>query len=155
MLDVFLKRVYRKVRRVIDPRIKWWNLKRDRQTSVVDRLIKETNWKEEVDSNVMWNKIIDCIRHVAKEELGESKGMASSGKNTSWWKEEVKRTIKNKWMCYRNLGNNRDEMSFENYKLAKRWAKKTMKEAEPKCIKIYMSDWIPKREKKISIGLLE
>ena len=97
----------------------------------------------------------DCIRHMAKEELGESKGMVPPGNDTSWWNEEVKITIMKKRMCYRNLGNNRDEMSFENYKLTKRWAKKTMKEAEPKCIKIYMSDWIPKREKKISIGLLE
>ena len=62
----------------------------------------------------------DCIRHVAKEELGESKGMVPSGKDTSWWNKEVKRTIKNKWICYRNLDKNRDELSFENCKLAKR-----------------------------------
>ena len=92
----------------------------DGQTSFVDKLIKEANWKEEIDSNVMWNKMTDCIRHVVKEELGESKGMALSGKNTSWWNEEVKRTIKNKRICYRNLGKNRDIMSFENYKLAKK-----------------------------------
>ena len=65
----------------------------------------------------------DCIKHVAKEELGVSKGMVPPGKNISWWNEEVKRTIKNKRMCYRNLGKNRDEMSFENYKLAKRGQK--------------------------------
>ena len=40
----------------------------DGQTSFVVRLIKEANWKNEVDSNVMWNKMVDYIRHVAKEE---------------------------------------------------------------------------------------
>ena len=80
----------------------------------------------------MWNKMADCIRHVAKEELGESKGMTPPGKDISWWNEEVKRTIKNKWICYRNLGKNRNTVSFENYKLAKKEANKAMKEARAK-----------------------
>ena len=74
----------------------------------------------------------NCIRHVAKEELGVSKGMVSLDKDTSWWNEKVKRTIKNKWMCYRNLGKNRDEVSFESYKLAKKEAKKAVKKARAK-----------------------
>ena len=37
--------------------------------------------------------MVDCIRHVAKDELGESKGMVPPGKDTSWWNEEVKITI--------------------------------------------------------------
>ena len=41
----------------------------DEQASYVNRLIKETNWKDEVDSNVMWNKMTDCIRPVAKRNL--------------------------------------------------------------------------------------
>ena len=48
------------------------------------KVVKEANWKDEVDFNVMWNKMTDCITHVAKEELGESKGMIPPGKDTSW-----------------------------------------------------------------------
>ena len=144
------------MRCVLNPRIKWWKLKGVGQTPFVSRLIKEANWEDEVDSNVTWNKMVDCIRHVAKEELGESKGMVSSGKDTSWWNEEVKRIIKNRRMCYRNLSKNRDDVSFENYKLAKKEAKKAVKEARAKVYQdIYMSDWIQKREKKISIELLK
>ena len=124
--------MYRKTRRFLNPRIKWWKLKGDGQIPFVSRLIKEANWEDKVDSNVLWNKIADCIRHVAKEELGESKGMVFSSKDISWWNEEVKRTIKNKWMCYRNFGKNRDEISFKNYKLAKKEAKKAVKEARAK-----------------------
>ena len=68
-------------------------MKGDGQTPFVSKLIKEANWEDEVDPNVMWNKMADCIRHVAKEELGESKGMVLPGKETSWWNEEVKITI--------------------------------------------------------------
>ena len=132
MLDIRLRKVYRKKRCVLNPRIKWWRLKGDGQTPFVNKLIKETNWKDEVDSNVMWNKMADCIRHVTKEELGESKSMVQPDKDTSWWNEEVKITIMKKRMCYRNLGKNRDEVSFENYKLAKKEAKKYVNEAKTK-----------------------
>ena len=132
MLDVHLRKVYRKTRHVPNPRIKWWKFKGDGQTSFVSKLIKKADWEDEVDSSVMWNKMADCIRHVAKEDLGVSKGMVPSSKDTSWWNEEVKRTIKNKRMCYKNLGKNRDEVSFENYKLAKRETKKAVKEARAK-----------------------
>ena len=96
----------------------------------------------------MWNKITDYIRHVAKEELGESKDMVPPGKDTSWWNEEVKRTIKNKWMCYRNLGKNRDEVSFENYKIAKKEAKKAVNEAR---VKVYQDiyEQLDSKERKI------
>ena len=82
VLDVRLRKMYRKIRRVLNRRIKWWKLKGDGQTPFVRRLTKEANWEDEVDSKVMWNKMTDCIRHVAKEELGESKGMVPSGKDT-------------------------------------------------------------------------
>ena len=98
----------------------------------------------------MWNKMADCITHMAKEELGESKGMVPPGKDTSWQNKEVKKTIKNKQMCYRNFSKNSDELSFENYKLAKKEAKKAMKEARVKVyqdIYIYISNWISKRDK--------
>ena len=74
----------------------------------------------------------DCITHVVKEVLGESKGMTPSDKDTSWWNEKVKRTIKNKRICYRNLCKNKDTVSFENYKLAKKEANKVVKKARAK-----------------------
>ena len=79
-------------------------MKGDSQIPFVSKLIKEANWEYEVDSNVMWNKMANCIRHVANEKLGESKGMVPPGKDTSWWNEEVKITIMKKRMCYRNIG---------------------------------------------------
>ena len=74
----------------------------------------------------------DYITHVVKEVFGESKGMTPSGKDTSWWNEKVKRTIKNKRICYKNLGKNRDTVSFENYKLVEKEANKAVKETRAK-----------------------
>ena len=74
----------------------------------------------------MWNKMTEYIRYVAKEELSESKGMAPPSKETSWWNEEVKTTIKNKQICYRNLDKNKNIESFEKYKLAKKEAREKM-----------------------------
>ena len=63
--------------------------------------------------------MVDYIKHMTNEKLGESKGMSSPSKDISWWNEEVKTTINNKRICYRNLGKNRDKKCFEKYKLAK------------------------------------
>ncbi|XWS28049.1 hypothetical protein CRYUN_Cryun25bG0032400 [Craigia yunnanensis] len=90
VLNVRLRNMSRKTRRVLNPRIKWWKLKGDGQAHL------------------------------------------PPGKDTSWWNDEVKRTIKNKMICYRNLGKNRDEVSFEVYKLAKKEANKVVKKAKAK-----------------------
>ena len=90
---------------------------------------------------MMWNKMVNCIRQVAKEELGESKGMALPSKDTSWWNEEVKATIKNKYIFYRNLGKSRDINNFKKYKLAKKENNKVIQEARLKVIKLFMIDW--------------
>ena len=84
MVDVHFRKLYRKAKCVIDLKIKLRKLKGDGQTSFVEKLIKEANSKDDVDSNVMCNKMADCIRYVVKEELGESKGMVPPNKNTSW-----------------------------------------------------------------------
>ena len=62
--------------------------------SFMNKLIKQANWENNVDPNVMWNNMANYIRRMAKKELGESKGMTPPCKNTSWWNEEVKTTIK-------------------------------------------------------------
>ena len=67
--------------------------------------------------------------------LGEPQGGAPPCKDTSWWNEEVKVAIKIKRSSYRDLKKNCDEVSFENYKLAKKEAKKTIQNARAKVYK--------------------
>ena len=61
--------------------------------------------------------------------------MASPSKDISWWNKEVKTIIKNKRICYRNLGKNRDTESFEKYKLTKNEGNKAVKDARSKVYK--------------------
>ena len=72
-----------------------------------------------------------CIKRVAKNVLGESKGGAPLCKDTSWWNEEVKVVIKIKQLLQR-FKKNFDGVSFERCKLAKKEAKKTVKNARAK-----------------------
>ena len=62
----------------------------------MDRVTKEVNWKYEADPTVMWKKMENCITLMVKEKLGESRGMASPCKDTSWWNKKVKAVVKNK-----------------------------------------------------------
>ena len=76
--------------------------------------------------NTTWNKITSCIKIVAKNVLGESRGGTPPCKDISWWNEEVKAAIKIKRNSYRDLKKNYDGVSFEKYNLAKKEAKKAV-----------------------------
>ena len=41
------------------------------------------------DPNLMWDTATKCIKNIAKEVLGESKGIEILGKETWWWNEQV------------------------------------------------------------------
>ena len=47
--------------------------------------------------------MVSCIKRVAKNVLGESRGGALPCKDTSWWNENVKAAIKIKQDSYRDL----------------------------------------------------
>ena len=84
ILDVRIRRRFRKIKRKLDPKIKWWRLKEGNQRVFVDRVVHEADWKAQDDPNTTWNKITNCIKRVAKDVLGESRCGAPPCKNTSW-----------------------------------------------------------------------
>ena len=86
----------------------------------------------DLDVDLMWNKMEQTIKVVAKEVLGESMGRGIPNKNTSWWNEEVKKAIQRKRECYKALGKCRTMETFEKYKVAKREAKKAVRDAKAK-----------------------
>nr|CBL94163.1 putative RNA-directed DNA polymerase (Reverse transcriptase) [Malus domestica] len=67
-----------------------------------------------------------CIRKVAKEVLGESKGFATHQKESWWWNEEVKA----KKECCKALYKDRTDENGERYRKAKQEAKKAVREAK-------------------------
>jgi hypothetical protein len=61
-----------------------------------ERVFVEGAWSEEEDANNMWVKMATCIRKVASEVFGVTKGSRGEPKDTWWWTEDVQKAIKEK-----------------------------------------------------------
>ncbi|KAM2027650.1 hypothetical protein ACFX1T_019911 [Malus domestica] len=78
----------------------------------------------------MWDSMASCIRKVAKEVLGESKGFAPHQNESWWWNEEVQTKVKAKKECCKALYK---DMTDENGERARE--KKTRDLNQVRCIK--------------------
>jgi hypothetical protein len=70
-----------------------------------------------------------CIRKVASEEFGVTKGGKHEAKETWWWNEKVQKAIKEKKECFRRMHLDRCVNNIERYKVAKKTAKQAVSEA--------------------------
>ncbi|KAM1184249.1 hypothetical protein ACFX1S_013853 [Malus domestica] len=78
----------------------------------------------------MWDSMASCIRKVAKEVLGESKGFAPHQKESWWWNEEVQTKVKAKKECCKTLYKDRTDENGERAR-----EKKTRDLNQVRCIK--------------------
>ncbi|KAM1231943.1 hypothetical protein ACFX2G_042792 [Malus domestica] len=78
----------------------------------------------------MWDSMASCIRKVAKEVFGQSKGFAPHQKESWWWNEEVQTKVKAKKECCKALYKDRTDENGERYRKAKQEAKKAVREAK-------------------------
>ena len=77
-------------------------------------------WEEGEDANDMWLKTETCVRKVAVEVLGASRGGKQEGKDTWWWNDEVQMAIEEKNEYFKRLHLDKSAANIEGYKLAKR-----------------------------------
>jgi hypothetical protein len=63
-------------------RTKWWKLKGEVAQTFKERIIKEGPWEEGGDTDNMWMKMATCIRKLASEEFGVSRGSRSEVRDT-------------------------------------------------------------------------
>ena len=75
-------------------RTKWWKLEGETSKVFKEKVIEEGPWNDEGDANSMWEKMATCIRKVASEVLGVTKGSGCNSKDTWWWNEDVQKAIK-------------------------------------------------------------
>ncbi|XP_039841081.1 uncharacterized protein LOC120700963 [Panicum virgatum] len=94
------------------------------------RVIVEGSWNEEGDANYMWKKMATCIRKVASEVFGMTRGGGCKTKDMWWWNEDVQRAIKENKECYKCLFLDRSADNIEKYKVAQKIAKRAMSEAK-------------------------
>jgi hypothetical protein len=69
-----------------------------------------------------------CIRKVASEEFGVTKGGKRETKETWWWNEKVQNATKEKKECFRRMHLDRSVNNVERYKVAKKTAKRAVRE---------------------------
>ena len=77
-------------------RTKWWKLRGEAAQAFKERMLDEGPWDEGEDGNDMWLKMATCVRKVASEVFGVSRGGKQEGKDTWWWNDEVQGAIKEK-----------------------------------------------------------
>ena len=77
----------------------------------------------------MWEMMATCVRKVASEVLGVTKGSRCDLKDTWWWNEDVQKAIKEK-ECYKRLYHDRCANNIEKYKVAKKTVKRAVSEAK-------------------------
>ena len=46
------------------------------------KMLKEATWDLEDETNILWNKMCECVKRIAKEILGESRGKDPFCKDT-------------------------------------------------------------------------
>ena len=74
-------RVHRDKRAKI-ARTKWWKLRGEAAQAFKERMRGEGPWEEGEDADDMWLKMSTCVRKVASEVFGVSKGGKQEGKDT-------------------------------------------------------------------------
>ena len=94
-----------------------------------EKVIEEDPWKDEGDANSMWEKMATCVRKVASEVLGVTKGSGCDSKDTWWWNEDVQKTIKKK-KCYKRLYHDMCVDNIKKYNVAKKTTKRAVSEAK-------------------------
>ena len=63
-------------------RMKWWKLRGEAAQTFKERMLGEGPWEEEEDADNIWLKMATCVRKVASEVFGVSRGGKLEGKDT-------------------------------------------------------------------------
>ncbi|XP_075085036.1 uncharacterized protein LOC142168275 [Nicotiana tabacum] len=74
LIDFEIKRERKKWIMYAQPKIKWGALIKDKSHELGEKLMAFGDWRSSRDASSMWARTADCIRKVAREVLGVSKG---------------------------------------------------------------------------------
>jgi hypothetical protein len=111
-------------------RTKWWKLRGEEAQTFKERMLGEEPWEEGTNVDDMWLKMAICVRKVASEVFGVSRGGKQEVKETWWWNDEVQRAIKEKKECFKRIHLDKSATNIEEYRLAKRSAKRAVSVAK-------------------------
>ncbi|XP_054785632.1 uncharacterized protein LOC129292133 [Prosopis cineraria] len=132
VLDVCIMSKIQKRRQVVTPRIRWWQLKGEKQDIFKRNLLDKGIWDSQGSANIIWEDMAKKIREVAKVVLGESKGSGPRDKESWWWNNSVQDKIKYKKNCFKAIHLCNNEENWERYRMAKKETKRAVGEARSK-----------------------
>ena len=112
-MDVEIRRVIRRKRKIGAYKVKWGNLKGEKARKLSEKIKSEGKWKLEGGSNKIWEEMADCIRRSAREVLGVSREGSGRMKGAWWWSEEVKGKVKAKQEKFKALMESRTDAEVE------------------------------------------
>lgn len=121
-------------RKEFQRKIKWWRLKEENVTEEYrDKVLESVVEKESVES--WWNANSSVIKRVASQVLGKSSGKGVPvNKEAWWWSKEVQEVIKEKKVARKNWYTSGRDEDREEFKRAKKRAKKAVAIAKAKAI---------------------
>lgn len=115
-----------KIHKLQDPKIR-----QDYEEQIKKGIQEVTNNLQEMSIEEKWEKFKEIIYKAGRKACGISIA-GGSKKRTSWWNEEIKNIIKTKKNRWRAYLQQRDEESYEKYKIARKTAKEKIKIAKAK-----------------------
>ena len=98
--------------------------------------------------------MITCIKHVAKEFLGEFKKKKINAKEIWQWSNKIKKSIKKKREYFKVWQMSKDDRMLKEYKIAKQEIKKQLVKQNKKLLKNYTINQERVKEKRIYLILL-
>ncbi|KAI3810563.1 hypothetical protein L1987_20182 [Smallanthus sonchifolius] len=132
--DFTLRKRVAERRRKNKPRIRWGNLKDENINLFKDKVMAMNTNTKDGDTNQMWVAMATTVTQAAKETLGVTLGATRGHQESWWWNEEVRSKIKDKQQRFKEMlqcSNGEEIMTLrENYRQAKREAKKAVSEAK-------------------------
>ena len=82
ILDVEIRDVISRKRKVGVYKVRWWNLKGENAVKLSEKIKSESKWNLDGDSSKIWEDMANCIWRSAREVLGVSRedgGMRMQG----------------------------------------------------------------------------
>ncbi|XP_016552809.1 uncharacterized protein LOC107852259 [Capsicum annuum] len=81
----------------------------------------------EGDVDTTWDRVVSCIKEIARERLGVSRGRSGKNRRDWWWNREVKKKVEIKTAIYTKLVEIKDKKekrtNMEEYKVSRKEAK--------------------------------
>ena len=129
--DLRMKRGSKRRKEERKRKIKVWELKGEKKMEFKNKV--EETLREEYRTNGLpetvekeWKVMKDVLVTKATEICGKTSGKPREKRDTWWWNEEVQVALKEKKSALRQMKNNENDTTKENYRQAKKQAKRAV-----------------------------